>query len=229
MAKIAVIEDEVATNDDYRKLLETLADVEVVQAHTYDEAISVIRDGDLDLLLIDIDLGGPVKGQLRGFDLLREFGQETAVIIVTGMPEQNLHAMALQLKAYDFIRKPITPLDLLNKVQHALEFASNTNGRHADAWPTGLDQDTSRPPHVTWKKRPVNLTLTELTIVHCLAGRTGDTISHEKLAAAMKSGNSPRALAQHIAGVRKKFIDVDPDFDCIETDPGSGYRWKPGE
>jgi DNA-binding response OmpR family regulator len=229
MAKIAVIEDEVATNDDYRKLLETLPGVQVVQAHTYEEAITVIRDGDLDLLLVDIDLGGAVKGQLRGFDLLREFGQQTAVIIVTGMPEQNLHAMALQLKAYDFIRKPINELDLLNKVQHALEFSSNTNGRHADVWPKGLEREPSRPPHVTWKKRPVNLTLTELTIVHCLADRAGDTIAHEKLAAAMKSGNSPRALAQHIAGVRKKFMDVDPEFDCIETDPGSGYRWKIGE
>lgn len=226
MAKIAVVEDDAATNNDYRKLLETIDGADVLQAHTYEEALRIVGRGDLDLLLIDIDLGGPIKGQLRGFDLLREFGDRTTAIIVTGMPEQNLQSMALQLKAYDFIRKPINEPDLLNKVRHALEFSSSAAGRVADSWPADLEPELERPPNLLWKKKPVNLTLTELTIVHCLARRAGETIQHAKLAAAMKTGDSPRALAQHIAGVRKKFLDVDVHFDRIETDPGTGYRWK---
>jgi DNA-binding winged helix-turn-helix (wHTH) protein len=67
-----------------------------------------------------------------------------------------------------------------------------------------------------------------LTIVHCLADKAGETVGHAKLAAAMKTGNSARALAQHIAGVRRKFLDVDPGFNQIEADPGTGYRWKTG-
>lgn len=228
MARIAVVEDEVATNNKYRALLETLAGVQVCQAYSYDEALRLIRAGELDLLLIDIDLGGPVKGQLQGFELLREFGRDIFAIIVTGMPEQNLHSMALQLKAWDFIRKPVEDVDLLNKVQHALEFSTNGGGRQAEAWPVGLEKEAQRPPHVLWRTRPVSLTLTELTIVHCLADRAGETVSHDRLAAAMKTGNSPRALAQHIAGVRRRFRDVDPGFDEIETDPGTGYRWKSG-
>lgn len=229
MATIVVVEDDIATNNEYREVLETIPNTLVLQAHTYEEAKRIIGQGGLDLLLIDIDLGGPVKGQLRGFDLLQEFGHETAAIIVTGMPEETLHATALKLKAYDFIRKPIQDPDLLNKVTHALGFTAAMAAKSADSWPPNLDPDVDRPPNLLWKKKAVNLTLTELTIVHCLARRAGETIPHDKLAAAMKTGDSSRALAQHMAGVRKKFLDADPAFDQIETDPGTGYRWRVGE
>lgn len=228
MPNIVVVEDDVPTSDQHRKLLETLPGTQVRQAYTYEEADHLIRNGTIDLLVVDIELGGPVKGRLQGLDLLRDFGKDVTTIIVTGMPEENLRTIALKLKAYDFIRKPINEPEFLNKVGNALAFGSVTVEREEQEsqWPSSLSSDMDRPPNVLWKSEPVNLTLTELTIVHCLAQRAGETVPYARLSAAMKTGDSPRALATHVAGVRKKFLEVDASFNRIETDPGRGYRWK---
>jgi two-component system OmpR family response regulator len=33
-------------------------------------------------------------------------------------------------------------------------------------------------------------------------------------------------VTSHIKRIRRKFGEVDPAFDCIETVYGMGYRWK---
>ncbi|MCB1595858.1 MAG: winged helix-turn-helix domain-containing protein, partial [Xanthomonadales bacterium] len=33
-------------------------------------------------------------------------------------------------------------------------------------------------------------------------------------------------VTSHIKRIRKKFIAVDSEFDCIDTVHGMGYRWK---
>lgn len=36
-------------------------------------------------------------------------------------------------------------------------------------------------------------------------------------------------ITSHIKRIRKKFIDIDSDFDCIDTVYGMGYRWNDDE
>ena len=36
-------------------------------------------------------------------------------------------------------------------------------------------------------------------------------------------------ITSHIKRIRKKFIDIDSDFDCIDTVYGMGYRWNVDE
>ena len=33
-------------------------------------------------------------------------------------------------------------------------------------------------------------------------------------------------ITSHVKRIRKKFMQVDKDFDCIETVYGMGYRWN---
>lgn len=228
MPKIAIVEDDAATSDRHRKILEGIPDAVIFQAANYSEAVRLISPGGFDLLVVDIDLGANIPGELEGFNLLRDFGTKMTTIIVTGMPEQNLKTIALQLKAFEFIAKPVHPLDLLNKANHALGFGNSPAGNLPGtfAWPSGLELDRQRPPHLLWKHKPVHLTLTELTIVHALALQPGKTVETRKLSNAMKTGDA-KALPSHILGVRKKFLAVDPTFDRIEPDPGLGYLWKP--
>jgi DNA-binding response OmpR family regulator len=226
MPCVLVVDDERATNDSHRDIVETLGNVLVVQATDYAEAKRKIQAHDPDLLLLDIDLGGRVKGEMQGFELLKEYGGRIPAVIVTGMQEDNLQTIALTLKAYEFVRKPAKPIDLLNKVKHALNYAiGDSSERAEEEWPEHLAPDADRPPNLLWRGKPVALTLTELTIVHCLARNAGRTVGHDTLIDAMKTGDSVGALAQHMVGVRKKFTSVDKDFNRIKPDPGVGYRW----
>lgn len=227
MPKIALVEDDAATSSRHQKILEQIADAVIYTAANYQEAVRLIGPGGFDLLVVDIDLGANVPGELEGLNLLRDFGTEMTTIIVTGMPEENLRTIALQLKAYEFIEKPINALDLLNKANHALGFGNSPAGnlQGSFSWPSGLEMDLHRPPHLLWDRKPVHLTLTELTIVHALALQPGKTVETRKLSNAMKTGDA-KALPSHILGVRKKFLAADKAFDRIQSDPGLGYFWK---
>lgn len=230
MPKIAVVDDDRPTNEKHRKMLEEIAGAVVFQAFTLEEAERLIAPGGFDLLVVDIDLGGTIEGKLGGMKLLREYGSQMTTLIVSGVPEAHIHQdIALtQLKAFEFINKPIRPTDFMHKVRQALNFGVSASTQAAAAaleWPKDLKvQPPPRAPNLTWKGRPVVLTATELTITYALAGKAGTIVTHDELEEALKSGTSP---ATHIGNTRKKFRYIDPTFDEIATSPGKGYFWKP--
>ena len=229
MPKIAVIEDDRAMNQLHADMLSQISGAEIHQAFSTTEARALLTSSEFDLLVLDIELepGGPSpKG---GISLLSEYGAKTPVIIVTGMPEQNLHEIALDLKAFEFVRKPISQADFLNKVRHALAFRDlqiYRSTRAADSWPAHLEVDANRKPQLTWQKKSINLSNTELSIVYMLAETPGKTIEYEKFAKALKSGQTERVVQQHVSNIKRTFVEVDPNFDRIANDPMKGYFWK---
>lgn len=231
MRRIAVIEDDQPTNDHLAKLLRTLADVHVVQAVTREAAEALISSSQqIDLAIVDIDLGQTAKNRYAGLKLIASFGKlGCPTIVVSGISEQNLHDVSLTLSAYDFIEKPITDLDFINKVEHALDWAKSNASQDlfgTQNWPEGLTEDTKKHLGVLWRGKPVRLTLTELRIVHCLAAQAGRVVEHRRLITAMKSSASKEAIATHVTGIRKKFREIDDTFDHIDSEPGKGYVWK---
>ena len=229
MPRIAVIEDDRAMNQLHCDMLCQIPEAEVHQAFNTAEARVLLASNDFDLLVLDIELepGGPSpKG---GISLLSEYGAKTPVIIVTGMPEQNLHEIALDLKAFEFVRKPVSQADFLNKVRHALAFRDlkiYKSTRSADLWPAHLEVDSKRKPQLTWRGKSITLSTTELCIVYMLAEVAGKTVEYEKFASALKSGQTDRVVQQHISNIRRTFVEVDAEFDRISTDPMKGYFWK---
>lgn len=229
MPKIAVVDDDQSMNAKLRALLEQLDGSVVFQAYSLDEAERLISNNSFDLLVLDIDLGGTVEGKLGGMKLLRTFGTHTTTLIVSGIPEAHIHQdIALtQLKAFEFINKPIRDIDFMHKVRHALTFGVSAETQAAAAtkdWPKDLKiQEHPRAPNLAWKGQPVALTSTELGLTYALAGKAGVTVTHAELENALKTGTS---IAAHIANIRKRFREIDPTFEQIGTNPGKGYVWK---
>jgi DNA-binding response OmpR family regulator len=232
MHRIALVEDDLPTSNDLRKLLETVPNtvVEVTQLFNYDSAVAAIKAERFDLLVVDIELGSQAQEHHKGLSILADHGRDCPTIIVTGMPEENLGPVAFTLRAYDFIPKPVDELKFQHRVSQALSFASNNLAALARApggLPPGLTPDPNRSPQLRWKDKRVSLTLTELKIVNQLAGRAGSVVPHSDLAQAMKTGDN-KSLAVHMSQIRRKFSDVDPSFNHIETAPGKGYFWSHG-
>lgn len=229
MPKLAVIEDDHAMNQLHCERLAQIPDAEIHRAFSTAEARVLLASNDFDLLVLDIELepGGPSPN--GGISLLSEYGAKTPVIIVTGMPEQNLHEIALDLKAFEFVRKPVSQADFLNKVRHALAFRDlqiYKSTRAADSWPAYLEVDPKRRPQLTWRGNPINLSNTELSIVYMLAEVLGKTVEYDKFTKTLKSGQTERVVQQHISNIRRTFAEVDAEFDRIATDPMKGYFWK---
>jgi two-component system OmpR family response regulator len=79
---------------------------------------------------------------------------------------------------------------------------------------------------VTWSDRAVDLTLTELWLVHALARHPGHVKNREQLMHDASIVVDDSTITSHIKRIRRKFTALDPDFDAIQTVYGMGYRWN---
>ncbi|GAB2810685.1 response regulator transcription factor [Comamonas piscis] len=229
MPKIAVVDDDRSMNDRLAELLKQVDHAQVSQAYTLSEAEQLISGAEFDLLVVDIDLGSTVEEKLGGMKLLRQYGSTMTTLIVSGIPEAHIHQeIALsQLKAFEFLNKPIRDIDFMHKVRHALSFgvsAETQAAAGAKNWPKHLEiQPAPRAPNLSWKGKAVPLTSTELAITYALAAKAGTTVTREELENALKSGTT---IAAHIGNTRKRFRSIDEHFEQIGTTPGKGYFWK---
>ncbi|MAD94702.1 MAG: DNA-binding response regulator, partial [Rhodobacteraceae bacterium] len=81
---------------------------------------------------------------------------------------------------------------------------------------------------VTWKGKPVNLTVTEFLLLQALASRLGFVKSRDQLMNVAYDDQvyvDDRTIDSHIKRLRKKMRSVDDDFSAIETLYGIGYRY----
>jgi two-component system OmpR family response regulator len=77
----------------------------------------------------------------------------------------------------------------------------------------------------TWNGAPVTLSLTEFWIVHALARNPGHVKNRQQLMDAANVVLDDNTITSHIKRMRRKFQQIDPAFDAIQTVYGMGYRW----
>jgi two-component system phosphate regulon response regulator PhoB len=79
------------------------------------------------------------------------------------------------------------------------------------------------------KGKPVEMTFSELRILHLLASRPGWVMTREQIVDAVRGEDyavTDRAVDVQIVGIRRK---LGSRADCIETVRGVGYRFKEQE
>ncbi len=77
-----------------------------------------------------------------------------------------------------------------------------------------------------WREYPLDLTITELWILHALAKHPGHVKNRQQLMDAANVVLDDNTITSHIKRIRRKFNALDPDFDAIQTAYGMGYRWR---
>jgi two-component system response regulator ChvI len=86
-----------------------------------------------------------------------------------------------------------------------------------------------RVHRTNWAGEPVTLTVTEFLILETLAQRPGIVKTRNQLMDAAYQDDiyvDDRTIDSHIKRLRRKFRQVDPTFDAIETLYGAGYRFS---
>jgi two-component system OmpR family response regulator len=76
-----------------------------------------------------------------------------------------------------------------------------------------------------WDSQIVDLTITELWIVHALAKNPGHVKNRQQLMDAANVVLDDNTITSHVKRIRKKFIRLDKTFDAVQTAYGMGYRW----
>jgi DNA-binding response OmpR family regulator len=185
-----------------------------------------------DLVVLDILMPG-----LDGLELcrrLRAKSQALPIVFVTSKDEELDRVLGLELGADDYLCKPFSVRELVARVRVLLRRLALIEA------PPARDDDEKilrRGPLVLdlqrysarWNGAPVPLTVTEFLLLRALAGHPGHVKTRRQL---MEEGYaedayvSERTIDSHIKRLRKKFLDLTPGFDAIQTVHGLGYRYR---
>jgi two-component system, OmpR family, response regulator len=225
MKLIAIVEDEPAIRDNYAAAF-TREGYAVRSYGNRRAAMAAFAARLPDLVVIDISLENEPEG---GFELcrqLRALSAELPIIFLTARDSELDAVSGLRLGADDFLTKDLSLPHLIARV-HALFRRIEALRRPAGAQAVrqgALSLDAERM-QAQWDGRVVLLSLTEFWIVHALAKHPGHVKNRQQLMDAANVVLDDNTITSHVKRIRRKFQDIDPEFDAIQTVYGMGYRW----
>ncbi len=175
-----------------------------------------------DLAVLDIMMPG--EDGLSLLKALREDGNETPVMLLTARGQADDRIEGLRLGADDYLPKPFEPEELALRVGAILK-RSHVPPPPEEIEMSGLVFEPAKGL-LHGPDGNIRLTDSELQLLSLLAGKPGDPISREDLAAQASNGTE-RSIDVQVTRLRKK-IEPDPKNPIhIQTVRGIGYRLMP--
>jgi two-component system, OmpR family, response regulator BaeR len=169
----------------------------------------------LDWMLPGLD-GVSVCKAVRGFS-------DVPILMLTARIDEVDRLLGLDTGADDYVCKPFAPREVVARVRALLRRAE---GRlRASYVPWVIDETSFR---LSWRGQWLPLTRLEFLMFHLLLSRPGRVFSRANLLQSVYDEQrdiSDRAIDTHIKNLRRKVQSVEPDFDCITSVYGVGYRF----
>ncbi len=208
-----------------------LREYSLLTANSGTEALNILQNQDVDLVLLDIMMPG-----MDGIATLRRI-RETSnipVILLTAKSEDTDKIAGLDIGADDYITKPFSPTELLARVRAQLRRYKNLGGcpeRDGSISIGGLElcRDTKT---VKLYGEDINLTPTEFGILALLMENPAIVFSNREIYDRVWRGAGYSGLETsvpvHIRHLREK-IEINPaEPRFIKVVWGQGYKFDPG-
>lgn len=222
---VLIVEDEA----DIRELVQynlTRDGFSVLVASSGEEALSMIAQSAIDLVLLDIMLPG-----IDGLEVCRILKRDnktiaTPIILMSARGDESDIVSGLELGADDYITKPFSPKILVARIKAVLR---RRNEEVVDENAAISLHELNLNPlrfEVFADDQPIALTVTEFRILHHLIRHPGWVFTRYQIVDAVKGENyavTDRSVDVQIVGLRKK-LGVFGKY--IETVRGVGYRFK---
>jgi len=180
-----------------------------------------------DLVILDIGLNEEYDG---GFILCQQLRAKSAslpIIFLTARDNDFDTVSGLRIGADDYLTKDISLPHLTARISALFRrqeaFKQPVSDKHITQ--TGSLTIDSQRMTITWQNKSIDLTITEFWLVHALAKHPGHVKNRTQLMSDSKIYVDDSTITSHIKRIRKKFMQHDNNFDCIETVYGMGYRW----
>jgi two-component system phosphate regulon response regulator PhoB len=220
---VLIVEDEAAIVTMLRYNLEREG-MQVVEAGDGDEALKILAETHVDLVLLDWML--PV---MSGIEVCRQIrrkpeSRDLPVIMVTARGEEGDRIRGLDTGADDYVTKPFAIGELLARIRALLR-------RSGPAQPQGQliysDIEMDLAAHrVSRNGKPVHLGPTEFRLLRYFLEHPGRVFSREQLLNAVWGPNiyvETRTVDVHIRRLRKALNDIKGTRDVIRTVRAAGY------
>ena len=207
------------------KIYLTNSEYHFFEAHNGEEALQILRENPIDLLLLDVMM--PAKDGISTLLELRSFSN-IPVILLTAKSESLDKIIGFEHGADDYITKPFDPMDVKIRVKAQLRRFTSLGGRlSSSVLKVGgiILDDTNK--QVTVNGEEVSLTFSEYEILKLLMSNPGTCFSPSEIYHRIWNENTSgteKSIAVHIRHIRKK-IEVDPAKPrYLSAVWGQGYR-----
>ncbi len=117
--RILVAEDDTATHQEWRELLETWG-YKLIVAEDGDQALELIKRFDPHILLTDLKM--PKRDGLQLLRDIKELGLRLVTLVLSGAGDIPEAVEAIKLGALDYMRKPIDPPHLRQVLKTLTEY-----------------------------------------------------------------------------------------------------------
>ncbi len=198
---------------------------DVSSAFEGEEALTKIRKGRFDFLILDLMLPG-----LQGMELCRILRNDPKtrnlpIIMLTAKGEEVDRVLGLEMGADDYLIKPFSPRELLARIRAVLRRSEEKAPEEAVVRIGDIVMDKERYT-VTARGRPVNLSAKEFKLLLYLVERKGRVFSRDQLLDAIWRDEAfvePRTVDVAIRRLRSQ-VEEDPSRpQYIKTKRGIGY------
>lgn len=152
MIRILIVDDHLLIREGFKKIIGHEVDMKVVaECQNAAEVLDYLRDGECDVIVLDINMPGK-----SGLDLLKELPlRETGikVLVLSINPEERFALRALQSGASGYITKDTAGEELveaIRKVHYGGKYVTRTLAEQLASY---LQRDVSKPLHESLSDR----------------------------------------------------------------------------
>lgn len=201
---------------------------QVLKAYDGEQALEVLKDNQVDLLVIDVMM--PRLDGIRATLKIRE-ENSLPIIILSAKSEDSDKILGLNIGADDYVTKPFNPLELVARVKSQLRRYTQLGGtaiaENSNVYGTGglrIDDDLKE---VTVDGELVKLTPIEYNILLLLVKNQGKVFSINQIYESIWNEDAIGAdntVAVHIRHIREK-IEINPkEPRYLKVVWGVGYK-----
>ena len=227
MSKILVCDDDKEIVEAIEIYL-TQEGYEVVKAYDGQEALKVLKETPIDLLVIDVMM--PRLDGIRATLKIRE-ENNIPIIILSAKSEDADKILGLNVGADDYVTKPFNPLELVARVKSQMRRYTQLGSTRMDeskaVYSTGGLSINDDLKEVTVDGEPVKLTPIEYNILLFLVKNQGKVFSIDQIYEKIWNEDAigvDNTVAVHIRHIREK-IEINPkEPRYLKVVWGVGYK-----
>jgi two-component system, OmpR family, alkaline phosphatase synthesis response regulator PhoP len=196
---------------------------QVLKASDGEEALNVVRNNPVDLVLLDIMM--PKLDGIETCRRLREMpeGKKTYIVFLTAREEEYSEVAGFEAGGDDYIAKPIKPRILLSRIKAIFRRGLDHQNNPEQSLKV-LDLEILRDEYLVYKNGvPISLPKKEFELLFFLAAKPGKVFPREVLLENIWGSDVmvvDRTIDVHIRKLREKLGD-----DYIQTIRGVGYKF----
>ena len=158
MIRIAIVDDHAMVRAGLRQFFADQTDFLVVaEAANGHEALNIVRQGDVDVLVMDISMPG--QGGVDALAAIKARAPDLPVLILSGFAEEHYATTLLRQGASGYLNKDCDPEDIVKAIRTVVRGRKYISAAVAERLADGLGTDGEKAPHEQLSERELQVFL----------------------------------------------------------------------